>query len=230
MLVALRNRVLGLVPGRRRPFQSSWVFSRQLRAFASVEQAGNDFQIRIVVPGFRILVHVEAGEAPQPNRVALIGRPAQPVPIERAQPFACMFPVVRRRKLLVVHPVLRQLCRRILGFGVLVEVSFPRAIPLLDNRVRATERVRKRPVANALDGVIRPIFYAEIRRAAKVAILIEVFRRPERHAFGVEGKKPPLRKRPTGSRHQLVDGDDQVALSAKRPWLDGQTTGDENAD
>ena len=180
MLVALRNRVLGLVPGRRRPFQSSCVFCVSFAPLLPLNRLGMIFSFAIVVPRFGILVHVEAGEAPQPDRITLVGRPAQPVPIERPQPFARVFPVVRRRELLVVHPVLRQFGRRVLGFGVLVEMSFPRAIPLLDDRVRAAERMRKRPVTNAFDRVIGSIFDAEIRSAAKVAIFIEIFRRPER--------------------------------------------------
>ena len=169
MFVALRNRVLGLVPGRRRPFQSSCVLYSELGALAAVEEAWNDLQLRIVIFRLRILVHVEAGKASQPNRITLVGRPAQPVPIERTESLARVFPVIRGRKLLVVHPVPGQFRRRIFGFGVLVEMSFPRAIPLLDDRFRPAERMRERPVANALDRVIGSILNAEIRRAAKVA-------------------------------------------------------------
>ena len=80
--------------------------------------------------------------------------------------------------------------------------------------------MRKRPVTVLLDC---GIFDAEIRSAAKVAIFV-VLRRPERDAFGVSVSSPRLGEGPTRRGHQPGNENDQVALSLKRPWLDGQPT------
>ena len=174
-------------------------------AFAAGPDALDDFVNGVVVGGFGILVHVEAGEAFHAEAEDGVGGIGQAEEHEGADAFAGVEPIGLGDELFVVGAVCGQF-----GFDgahllVLQEVAFEGFFVVGEDGVGAAEGVEEGPVVEGFDGVIGAVEGAPAGGVEEVAAGVEVLVGEAVAGEGALLEQFAFEQSPGGGRDGFID-------------------------